>query len=364
MGESMKTIRQRKGTACFPALLFLATILAGFAAWVVTGPHLAPYDIPDPLADPGALLRGRVTAAVDRSVEEEHPFREPALALVTALRLAFFREGSGPVVVGRDYRLYTREEFEYHRDDEATLARRLAWVQAAAEMFREDGVPLIIVLVPSKARVASLENHWRRESALRFLGEEAFALVDPLPELIDREDSFLRTDTHWSWSGALATARLVARTYKERYDTPLPGGARFVLEEPGTREHRGDLMRFLPLGRWERLFPLKPDVITLPGVREEAAPGAGLFDVPAIPVALVGTSFSVGDAWNFAGALQYSLQADVLALAEEGLGPFEPMQRYLTSETYREIEPSLVVWEIPERYLTLPETALPDLPQR
>lgn len=354
-------------TSILPIAVFLLTLAAGFLAWMSVYPMILPQSVSNPFHDREALLRGRVAATVDRSVEEEHPFREPALSLITALRLLLFREGSGPVVVGEDYRLYTREEFEYHPGDEETLALRANWIRRAARILREDGVPLVLVLLPSKARVASLDAHPRLDLAKRILREDVAALVSPLSALEERDDAFLRTDTHWSWSGAFKTAGLVAQSYREVYGKPLSAGTTYVLKEEQHRVHHGDLLRFLPLGRWQQFFPLEPDLVTVPAVAEQADAasdtGAGLFDVPEIPVALVGTSYSAGEVWNFVGALQYTLQADVLSVAEEGLGPFEPMYRYLTGPTYREIQPSLVVWEIPERYLTLPDTALPDLPE-
>jgi alginate O-acetyltransferase complex protein AlgJ len=126
-------------------------------------------------------------------------------------------------------------------------------------------------------------------------------------------------------------------------------------------------MRFVPLGPWVRFFPVKPESVVVPVVREDLSgtlspgSGAGLFDIPDIPITLVGTSFSTGEVWDFAGAIRYSLQADLLNVGAEGVGPFIPMHRYLLSDTYREIAPSLVIWEIPERYLTLPETEVPEL---
>jgi alginate O-acetyltransferase complex protein AlgJ len=71
-------------------------------------------------------------------------------------------------------------------------------------------------------------------------------------------------------------------------------------------------------------------------------------------VALVGTSYSQDERWGFADALKVALGADVLNVAARGEGPFAPMRAYLEGETVVDVPPELVVWEIPERYLTIP----------
>jgi alginate O-acetyltransferase complex protein AlgJ len=81
----------------------------------------------------------------------------------------------------------------------------------------------------------------------------------------------------------------------------------------------------------------------------------GLFDEVTIPVTLVGTSYSAGRPWNFDGALKEVLGADVLNVAAEGQGPLVPMQRYLDSPRFADAPPALVIWEIPERYVVLPQ---------
>ena len=76
-------------------------------------------------------------------------------------------------------------------------------------------------------------------------------------------------------------------------------------------------------------------------------------------MALVGTSYSAGEAWDFAGALREALGADVLQAAQEGEGPFEPMSDYLEDDAFLQTPPRLVVWEIPERYLPVEDTLDP-----
>ncbi len=345
------------GIALVPVLVFTLTIVTGFILWAGR-----PLPLPDDLE---AFLRGRYTETVDERFETEHPLRQVALTTITAMRLAIFREGSGPLVIDRNYRLYTLEEFEHHPSDADALERRLAWIGEVSQRLRADDVPLIVVLVPSKARVKNaaperLVDHPRWTEALDALQKRSVVTVDALSVLAGQEGSFLRTDTHWTPEGATAVAQAVASHFQKFFpDRTLPE-TRFEYGEQLEFEHEGDLLQFVPLGLWGRFFPLEPDQVRRPVVEVGRSVAGGLFDTPEIPVALVGTSFSAGDNWDFPGALQHSLQADILDAAEEGLGPYVPMEQYLTSRTYREIPPSLVIWEIPERYLTLPDTVVPE----
>ncbi len=79
--------------------------------------------------------------------------------------------------------------------------------------------------------------------------------------------------------------------------------------------------------------------------------GDGLFGDAAIPVVLVGTSYSANAAFGFEAHLKVALQRDVLNLAEEGKGPFAPMKAFLDGDVLKNSPPKLVIWEMPIRYL-------------
>ena len=72
-------------------------------------------------------------------------------------------------------------------------------------------------------------------------------------------------------------------------------------------------------------------------------------------MALVGTSYSANPLWNFDGFLKEELEADVLNVADERMGPFETMQKYLKDEALETNPPKLIIWEVPERYLPIPD---------
>jgi alginate O-acetyltransferase complex protein AlgJ len=212
----------------------------------------------------------------------------------------------------------------------------------------------------------------RYEAALRLIrdrgpeeatGDHVIEVVDPRAALRRARRSgtevFLRTDTHWSPEGARVVAEAVAEELTPTLARRGIPQTAFHTRAADSVSHRGDLLRFLPLGPFDKLLGPGPDVvIRYETVPEEERGAGGLLDDPAIPGALVGTSYSANELWNFRGALSAALDMDFLTVAAEGEGPFAPMMGYLEGETIADQPPELVVWEIPERYLAR------DLPAR
>ena len=88
--------------------------------------------------------------------------------------------------------------------------------------------------------------------------------------------------------------------------------------------------------------------------RKTYSPQSGqdaLFGDAALPVTLVGTSYSANKLWHFEGHLKTAMQADILNMADEGQGPFATMRAWLDSGNFKSNKPRLVIWEMPERYL-------------
>ncbi len=331
-----------------------------------------------PEVEEGGRGQGHVTAVVDGSwtssfqsgFEEALFFRDGAVALWAAARYALFRSGAPGVVVGEGGRLYTAEEFETRADYEERLLARLGQVTVVRDALEAKGIDLVVALVPSKARVQPQhlrQTHLRRRppAVLADRYSTAIAVLSkagvPAPDLrpaLTHESSFLRRDTHWTPGGAAVVAQTLAIPGRDSLDRSGVGRSAFESFPGDTVSHTGDLMAFLPLGPFEKRFGLGPEEVLLfetqaPAVDSDTADPLALFDTPSIPVALVGTSYSADPLWNFAGFLQEALEAEVLTVAEEGKGPFEPMEAYLRSDTIAEIPPHLVIWEIPERYLTV-----------
>ena len=172
-----------------------------------------------------------------------------------------------------------------------------------------------------------------------------------------QEPVFLRTDSHWTPFGAEVAARSLAE-HLARQDIWQHGDQAFVTEAVASREHKGDLLSFLPLEPYfadlqppaERLLPR----LTRAAEGPEASAEDALFADAQPSIALVGTSYSANPNWNFAGALKQALGSDLLNYAEEGKGPLVPMLNLLRQGDKELAGLRLVIWEFPERYLMLP----------
>jgi alginate O-acetyltransferase complex protein AlgJ len=354
-----KTSGRKSRTHLVPGLALALVLAAGIA--------LALAD-PAVFTNPAhaKLFNGQWTRAYERRFEEGLALRGPALTAWALLRYGLFAEGDRGVLVGGDGWLFTAEEFQNAAELEPSLRIDIEEVREVRDELAGRGVRLLVALVPAKARVypeklgryALPAAPARRYEELRIqldgLGVPAPDLLGPLLRAKEKGPVFLRTDTHWTPLGAGAAADALAEPAAAFLREAGSPRARFASSEGPPREYRGDLLNFLPLGRFaERVGP-RPDS-PRPRVTAAVEPaGAGLFDRIAIPVVLVGTSYSAGEVWNLEGALKQALGADILNVAEQGQGALAPMRALLAGTVLEEVQADVVVWEIPERYFVLP----------
>ena len=313
----------------------------------------------------GKLLDGGWTAAYERRLEQGLALRGPAVSLWALARYRLFAQGNRGVLIGREGWLFTAEEFQAAGDLEASLRVDEAAVREVRDELRGRGVHLVVALVPAKARVypdklgryalpAGQAGRYRQLlDLLAGLDLPAPDLLAPLSAARRRGEVFLRNDTHWTPLGAGAAAEALAPAVSGLLQEAGSPRARFAGSDGPPREYRGDLLNFLPLGPFQERLGPRPDVVS-PRLAAAAEPAGGLFDQPAIPVVLAGTSYSAGELWNLEGALKTAVQADVLNVAEQGQGALAPMKTLLSGTVLEEVGADVVVWEIPERYFALP----------
>jgi alginate O-acetyltransferase complex protein AlgJ len=306
-------------------------------------------------------LRGGRTAEITRLYNETFVLRDTGIDLFGIVNWVAFREGRPGVLVGTDDWLYSTEEFQTDAGSPARVVASTDRVVAVRDELAARGVRLVVAFVPAKARTVS--DHlgrlrWPAEPAGRLavaadaLAGAGVVTVDLAPPLADARTStevFLRTDTHWTSEGAGVAARTIAAVMAAMPDTGA--ATEYALKTGEPAEHRGDLLRYIRLGPLQDLLGPPPDSL-VPVTAEGGADD--LLGDSEIPVALVGTSYSADDRWGFEAQLKAALGRDVLNLAEEGQGPFEPMDTFLASDTLRNAPPRVVVWEIPERFLDDP----------
>jgi alginate O-acetyltransferase complex protein AlgJ len=347
--------------------LFLVLVLAAGLALALSSPGTLAFAPP---AGRAGLPWGDRTAAWQKRFAEGLRGRDLALGAWTAVRYALLAEGEPGALVGRDGWLFSSEELAAVDTSGKLLAAAVDRIAAVRDDLDRRGIALVVAVIPTKAMVCAghLGRRHRLDAALRGryasilagLGRAGIAAPDLLTALGEASrdtEVFLRTDTHWSPQGAEAAARALAGPVRAELDRRGVPRSPWITVRGEPRERRGDLLAFLPFGPLAAVLGPRPDVVATAVTEPAQAPddsGAGLFGELRIPVALVGTSYSAAGAWNFDGALRQALSCDVLKVAEEGKGPFAPMERYLASPALEDPRPEVVLWEIPERYLCTP----------
>jgi alginate O-acetyltransferase complex protein AlgJ len=310
------------------------------------------------------MLEGKWSPQFEKSFREALPVSAISRNLWGRIEYTLFRQGHKGVIVGAEGWLFTDEEFSCPPQHQKNLAENIAYINNAQKIFAQKNTKLAIVLVPAKARILSealpenllpgcRENLYKDTLiSLKASGIEVADLFTAMRASPQRETLYLKTDTHWSPAGAeLAaeeTAKLVRASFRE-LDLPE---TRYSARSGGIKDIPGDLASYIP----GIVFPSNRIAGYVSGVSVASADPSqqGLFDDAAPPVALVGTSYSANPNWNFEGFAKRALKTDILNMADQGLGPFVVMDKYLQSDMWKNTPPRLIVWEIPERYLLMP----------
>lgn len=307
------------------------------------------------------VIDGEATRDLDTLYKNELPHRAASVGLFGNARYALLGAGRKGVIVGEDGWFFSAEEFKnVSSADIAAAVDRIAEVQRD---LNARGIRLVLAPLPAKSDIyaeevpslvrgpAMAETYNAFAAALK---DRGIVTADTRPALLAAKpfgEVFLKSDTHWSPSGAKATAEAV-QTSLQVAGIALP--AESVTAQWQT-----------PVSLWGDLtkFVTSPDYAPTVGLTQESVPiyrttvnaaadGADIFgDDTAVPVMLVGTSYSANENWSFADFLRQSLRADVVNVAKEGLGPGVPMMDLLAGVALDETTPTVVVWEFPIRYL-------------
>lgn len=336
-----------------PGVFWVGFLLIGFASGLF---GLLPLPVGEP------VMNGKWMTRFEKDFDARLWHRPAGIALWGATEFFAFGNGRPGVLIGEGGWLYSDEEFRSTAGAAEQIERKRRVIRAVADHLRQHDVQLVVALLPSKSRI--VHEHLGRyrlpaEPAARYAhfrealladGLRAPDLATPLAAARAKDEVFLRTDTHWTPFGA----RIVAAELAKGLAFEGRGASTFTDETLPAREHRGDLLAFVPLGPLQAQGPAA-DRVREVTVRAQSAPSLGLFDDVSIPVALVGTSYSKASEWGFRDALRQQLGAEVLDAAQLGRGPILPMLAYLDNAAFLESPPKVVIWEIPERYLVVPE---------
>lgn len=309
-----------------------------------------------------SIMYGKWSPVFEKNLNESLPVFEPSRTLWGKIEFALFKEGRSGVLVGEKGWLFTNEEFSCPSKWEENTAENLDYIGKASQAFEEKGIKLYVVLVPAKVRVysdmvgknvvpacrAGLYGDIMKDLHRRKIS--AVALLDAFKAAPDREELYLKTDTHWTTQGARMASVLVSA----EVDLSALARKSFSSTQGEKISHSGDLLRYLPGVETAEIHPDDLQAFDTQEVKEEGAEedaSQSLFGDDIPPVTLVGTSYSANPAWHFHGFLKAALDVDILNMADEGQGPFTVMEKYLTGDALKNTPPAVVIWEIPERYV-------------
>ncbi len=338
------------------AASFLAVLAVGFAATLANPALRDPPDAP--------VWDGRWAEAYQAALDADSPLLAPARTAWGLIDTGLFRQGRPGVLIGRDGWLFPREEYAAVPDAAAAIERWSERIERVRGRLDAAGATLVVAPVPAKARIVAHAApsplpsgaERRYDAFLAALERREVVVADLRPALSrDPEAAYLRTDTHWTPAGAEAAADAIAATIRTRTAFAGAGEERFLVDRARQTERPGDLLPFLDLGPFTAVLGPPPDRVAVPTTVPAEPAGNDLFAEVRLPLTLVGTSYSADPAWDLPGALRRALGADLVDASLSGLGPWEPMRRYLEGEALRTSPPEVVVWEIPERYLTVAE---------
>jgi alginate O-acetyltransferase complex protein AlgJ len=342
------------------AAVTLIAVMA-FGCWQIIGAlrNPEPMQLPSTVTD---FREGRTTQGLEKKLDHRLPAREALIAFANSVRYMLTRGGGDQVRVGRDGWLFLTDELRFDGFGQEPLQARAAMLGAASKALSKEGVTLVVALVPDKARVYGdrlsggaypAYQQPRYADGLRALRGQGVVVADLLPPLVaarQRQDVFYRTDTHWNQAGAQVSADAIAQAVRGTGASWQP--VAFTTTASGEPQERaGDLIRLMGLADVPNAFRPQPDT-EAPATTRQTSPdsgGGGLFGDAAVPVVLVGTSYSMRA--NFHGYLQQALSAKVLNTAKDGGGFLQAATAYLSDDAFRTSKPKVIVWELPERFL-------------
>ncbi|MGE4124951.1 MAG: cell division protein FtsQ [Pusillimonas sp.] len=275
--------------------------------------------------------------------------------------------------------LFLTDELMPQPDGENARLSRLNQVKKVEQLLANQQIRLVIAVVPDKSRVmnqrlcalkrpesmATRAADWVAQ--LREAGVSAVDLTHPLSQ--SKQDTFLRTDTHWNHAGAALAAQSVATAVKATSTEPLAPWQRLETVDQGSTLWPGDLVRLAGID-WLPAS-LQPASETVPELTFKNPSDSHPIDTPLseddifgdnnLPtITLIGSSFSRTS--HFSNFLSQALETPVANLAKDGGGFSGAAHDYLQSSTFKETPPKLLIWEIPERDLDTPlnnDKALP-----
>ena len=241
-------------------------------------------------------------------------------------------------------------------------------------------IALVVVIVPSKIETYAEQlpdgfevgDYMRRfndlvQGTLSGDGVQVIDLKKPLRDAAVQNPGspvFYHLDSHWTPTGAVVAAKAIQEgiqtspNLKMAFDETPVQGYKLIWASRKRASKVRDITRYLPAGTPE--YPPE-EVLQFRLAKENSARVSRLGDGNAGDISLIGSSFS-GDWGGFPDALRHTLQRDIVnfSILHGDIGPWAVMRAYMRDDAFQTRKPKLVIWEIPERSISL----IPSYPLR
>lgn len=331
--------------------------LAFFGYALFANVTLLASDAKAPVLPDAGLLSGGLTRDLDALYKKDLPHMSLSSSLIGAARYALLGEARQGAVVGQNGWLFTAEELR-DAPSAAQMADVIATIVQAQTQIAGSGSDLVIVPLPAKMDIARAQapDPQAAEALAQLYRDFTTQLAALDLTFVDARSAmqdaaapvFFSTDTHWTPQGA----RLVAQAVRDQGSIGL-GDLTYERSDPVDQALTGDLISFVTSPALAPRIGLSAETVSL-AVQTPTETIVDIFGAGDTDIVLIGTSYSANEDWGFADALMAALGRDVINMAQQGLGPVQPMQDYLASADFQTTPPALVIWEIPIRYLTDP----------
>lgn len=358
----MSKQRQNTTSGVFLLLFMVAAIYLSFSA-ITNGRDTG--EIP-PLSD---LINGQWASGYETTFNESLPTYNNTKSLWSFMLYKFYQIGKQGVIVGNDGWLFTDEELVFNPDHVLNIQENTQYVIDTQTLLKKNNVELIISVIPAKARIYKEKlgrysfptyNEGVYYGFIKTLKDIGIVTAD-LHWIMQKKKSdfplFLKNDTHWTQAGAKVAARTIYSVYEKHLQKTLSWDKiEYTTKSTGKIDHEGDLQRFIPVGKFIDKTDLHHELLnklSSESTANETESNLDLFGDNTPAITLVGTSYSANRKWGFNYALKELFQSDILNAADNGLGPFKTMEQYLSNDAFNNNPPQLIIWEIPERYLSV-----------
>lgn len=354
-------------TAALPAVSLALVLATGLAStlYAVGSGRLELLSSP---VTGSAFLDGQTMRGIADALARA-PQPRAAADLARAANWLLLRDLGPQVRQGCPDWLFLAEELTPHEGAADHMAQRAAMVAQVHRALGREGIRLLVAVVPDKSRVAqphlcrlqrgaALQGRVAQWSGLlQSAGVPMIDLTAALATMQARgEETFFRTDTHWTEDGAQRAAHAVAQAVQtpgwnpepmQEYDT--------VREAPATRA--GDLVRLAGIDKLPARWQPAPETARAARFAPRSTSEEDdLFGDAQLPrTVLMGTSFSRTS--GFAGFLAEALHTPVANFGRDGGNFSGGAAAYFQDPAWQQTPPRLVIWEIPERTLQRPVTA-------